>query len=74
MNSSDLKLDITAAADGSYGSLEETERVGLLAACEKLKKTLESPLEVTSRVVFGVLHSLQLVQTSRVDTDQYQKP
>ena len=29
----------------------------LLAACETLKGTLESPLESTVRFIFGVLHT-----------------
>ena len=47
MAAAELIKDIAAAADGSLGSLEETQRAELLSVCEKLKATLETPLDVT---------------------------
>ena len=54
MIASKLTKDILAGADGSLGTVDESQRVELVAACEKLKATLESPFEVTSRILFGV--------------------
>ena len=36
------------------GEIKEEERLELLAACEKLKSSLESPLEFAIRIIFGV--------------------
>ena len=36
------------------GEIREEERLELLAACEKLKSSLESPLEFGIRIMFGV--------------------
>ena len=58
MDASELVKHIQHAADQSTTSvLKEDERVCLLAACEKLKGTLESPLEATIRFIFGVVHN-----------------
>ena len=60
MGAAELTREIVAAADGSLGTLEESQSAELVAACERLKVTLESPLELTSRILFGVSHSLLL--------------
>lgn len=57
MNASELVASIDYAAGQSSSALKEEERLGLLAACEKLKATLESPAEALVRFVFGVLHT-----------------
>ena len=36
------------------GEIKEEERLELLAACEKLKGSLESPFEFAIRIIFGV--------------------
>ena len=36
------------------GEIKEEERLELLAACEKLKSSLESPFEFATRIIFGV--------------------
>ena len=58
MAAQSLTKDIIAATAGSLGPLDETQRTELLAACDKLKGTLEDPLEMTSRILFGVCQSL----------------
>ena len=57
MNASELVKSIDHAAGQSPSALKEEERLGLLAACEKLKGVLESPLEATVRFICGVLHT-----------------
>lgn len=57
MEASELVKHIQHAADQSSSDLKEDERVHLLAACEKLKGTLENLLETTLRFIFGVFHT-----------------
>ena len=57
MDASELVKHIQNAADQSPSALKEDERARLLAACEKLKGRLESPLEATVRFIFGVPHN-----------------
>lgn len=57
MDASELVKHIHHAADQSISVLKEDERACLLAACEKLKGALESPIEATVRFIFGVLHN-----------------
>lgn len=54
MNYSELTKTLNDAASQSGSTPGEDERAALLAACENLKKTLESPLEATLRLMFGV--------------------
>ena len=54
MDVQDLIRHVTAAAQASPGQVKEEERVELLAACNKLKGALETPLDLTTRVIFGV--------------------
>ena len=54
MNYSELTKTLNDAAGQSVSTLAEDERAALLAACEDLKRTLESPLEATVRFMFGV--------------------
>lgn len=56
MNAGELAKSIDNAAGQSSSALKEEERMGLLAACEKLKGTLENPVEATVRFLFGVFH------------------
>ena len=57
MDASELVKHIQRAADQSPSALKEDERMQLLAACEKLKGTLESSLETIVHFIFGVLHT-----------------
>ena len=54
MDASQLIKHIEHAADVSSSAPKEEERIRLLAACEKLKGKLESPVEATTRFIFGV--------------------
>ena len=66
MSFSDLAKSINHAADGTAGNIKEQERMELLQACENLKRALESPLDATVRIIFGVsckLSPLSLIST-----------
>ena len=54
MSFSELAKRINAAADGGVGNIQEVERMELLEACENLKRAVESPLDATVRIIFGV--------------------
>lgn len=54
MSVSELIQTLKARADVPPSDVKEEKRAALLAACEKLKGSLETPLEATVRVVFGV--------------------
>lgn len=54
MDASQLTKTLNDAASQSVSTLGEDERAALLAACENLKRTLESPVEATVRFMFGV--------------------
>ena len=54
MSFSDLAKSINGAADGPTQHIKEEERMELLQACENLKRALESPLDATIRIIFGV--------------------
>lgn len=54
MQSLGLTEAIQAAANGSHGDIQEEHRQGLLAACGKLKGSLETPLEAVQRIAFSV--------------------
>lgn len=60
MSVSELIQTLNARADAPPSDVKEEERAALLAACEKRKGTLKSPLETTVRVVFGVNHPTRL--------------
>ena len=50
----ELIRDIISVADASPSHLIEVERAELLAACQRLKASLETPFEATARIIFGV--------------------
>ena len=57
----DLKVQLDAAAESlSKGNVnfDNEGRKSLIAACDKLKATLESPLDVAFRLVFSVCQPL----------------
>ena len=54
MSFSDLAKSVNGAADDTAGNIKEPERMELLQACENLKRALESPLDATVRIIFGV--------------------
>ena len=54
MNFSDLSKMINDAVDGGDRNIKEEERMELLEACENLKRAVESPLDATVRIIFGV--------------------
>lgn len=54
MSFSDLAKKINAAVDGGAANVKEEERMELLEACENLKRAVESPLDATVRIIFGV--------------------
>lgn len=54
MSDFELIQTLNARSDAPPSDVKGEERAVLLAACEKLKGILESPLEATVRVIFGV--------------------
>lgn len=46
--------NVEAADSAPPGQVKEEERVELLVACNKLREVLETPLDLTTRVIFGV--------------------
>lgn len=42
----------------SVNDVKNEERMELIAACERMKASLESPLEVVTRIIFGVNYLL----------------
>jgi hypothetical protein len=67
MNTSELIKVINAAADAPPADLTEVDRSQLLAACSKLRTTLEDPIEFTTRVPMQVY----LLNIIRTDRDKY---
>ena len=55
MQPKELAQAIQAAAKGSLGQMHEEQRLELLAACGKLKGSLETPLEASQRIALSVL-------------------
>ncbi|OAX79773.1 hypothetical protein ACJ72_05905 [Emergomyces africanus] len=55
----ELTKALNAAADSSVQASNE-ERLALIAACDKLKARLESPMEATLRILFSPYHSIVL--------------
>lgn len=54
MSVSELIKTLNATADALPPDVKEEDRAALLAACDKLKRSLETPLETTVRVIFAV--------------------
>ena len=54
MSVSDVIQTLNATADAPPSNVTEEERAGLLAACDMLRASLESPVEATVRFVFAV--------------------
>ena len=54
MSFSDLAKTLNTATDGGTGNVKEADRMELLQACENLKRALESPLNATVQILFGV--------------------
>ena len=54
MSFSELVERMNGAADGTAGNIKEPERMELLQACENLKRALETPLDASVRIIFGV--------------------
>ena len=54
MNTIDLTRNIQAAADVPCTDIPEAERIGLIAACGRLRDALETPFETTVRIIFSV--------------------
>ena len=55
MHSEELTQAIQAAANGLLKGQQEEQRIELLAACGKLRDTLETPIEAGQRIVLSVL-------------------
>lgn len=53
MKTTELIQNLDAVA-GSSGVLAEADRVALSAACDRLKKRVETPMEATTRILFAV--------------------
>ena len=54
MSSSNLAKFMNEVAAIPSGTVQEAQRLELLQACENLKRSLETPLESTLRIIFGV--------------------
>ena len=66
MDVEELIKNFTAAASAPPGQVKEAERVELLAACNKLKGALETPLDLTTRVIFGVGTPLTIENLAKI--------
>ena len=70
MSSSTLAKSINDAATVPSGTVKEAERVELLQACENLKRSLETPLESTLQIIFGVRYiNVDPLETTSVSPD-----
>lgn len=54
MDVSELIKSISAGANAPHDGVKEEERVQLIAACDMLKGSLETPLDITKRIIFSV--------------------
>ncbi|KAL3487018.1 S-adenosyl-L-methionine-dependent methyltransferase [Aspergillus germanicus] len=61
MSPTDLLQSINSATETLPGQVSETDRLALLAACDKLRSALEVPMETTMRVTGGVYESAALI-------------
>ena len=69
MDVRELIKNVEAGASTPPGQVKEEERVELLAACNRLKGALETPLDLTTRVIFGVEFSLTIKPSARLVAD-----
>ncbi|KAF2459112.1 S-adenosyl-L-methionine-dependent methyltransferase, partial [Lineolata rhizophorae] len=60
MDTSDLTKSIAAAADATPQNMTDEERMKLLAACNKLSRSLEGPLDATLRITSGPFEAICL--------------
>ena len=54
MDAARLLHDLTNAVHTPTNDVAPGDRAALMAACDKLKQHLESPMEATIRLAFGV--------------------
>jgi hypothetical protein len=54
MSAADLLQNISSVTKSLPGQISEADRLALLAACDKLRATLEVPMETTMRITGGV--------------------
>ena len=66
MDVKELIKNVTTASSAPAGQIKEEMRIELLAACNKLKGALETPLDLTIRVIFGV----ETLWPSRIEQDR----
>jgi hypothetical protein len=60
MSATGLSEQLVAFVDSLTTDMAESERLQLLAACDKAKEKLEKPIETTARLMFGVGNRLHI--------------